>query len=1313
MKKENFTLKLNTPWRRLASLSILPVFLMLFAFNASAQCPLGCNNNLQISLDNDCSVTVTPDMILEGQGTDASCDYMVEILDANDNIIPGSPVVDGDYIGMTLKARVRNGLNSCWGYITIEDKLRPTIDCDDIDVTISCYETYNDVLPSASDNCGDVTVVAISNELDDMDCNAQWSAVRTIVYQAEDSSGNLSEPCTRTVYYERIGLEDLYFPQHFDGIDGRPTLSCEQFTSWDEDDAGYPHFNVVGAPSTDAAGLNTILPNNPTYCELNATFTDQVLPICESSFKVLRTYTVLDWCEAGAIRTENQIIKVVDHEGPEVTTLQDEEFAAQADPYTCLGTFQVPAPVVVNDCASWTYTVAYATPLEDGSAPANGIYYTENIYPNGPLGPDNGLYTITGLPLGTNWLRYTLTDDCGNVTEAFTEVEVVDNVPPVAICDEFTVVTLTSNGRAYIYAPTFDDGSYDNCSDIELHVRRMSDPCNQPDESTAFRDYVEFCCADVGQDVQVELRVREVNGGLTNSCMVTVHVQDKIDPVIECPDDRTVECSVFDIDGDYGSPEGNDNCDNYTITRLADIDNRDQCGVGIVTRRWRITDAGGRTDQCSQRIYVENSNPFNGNNINHLRWPANEDLTGCMNDNTDPSQTGEPIINAPDCSLVAWTHSDKVFNFQDGACFKILRTFTVIDWCQYDDNNTGGYSPGIWQHTQVIKLNNTVAPEFDNCNNYSACIYGDDCRGFVEMTQSATDDCAHLGEEDLVFSYAIDYFNDGSINATGSGNDASRTMDIGTHKITWTVEDKCGNQSICSQLVTVNDCKKPTPYCITDITTVVMPTTGMVQIWASDFDHGSFDNCPGELRFTFANGSTSMTFDCDDEGMNDIDIYVTDAAGNSDFCTTTINIQVNGGCEGARIAGQISTEVASNVGAVEVMLEDMESHDQRMFMTDETGHFQFFNIAEHSDYQISASKNDDHSNGVSTLDLVMIQRHILGFSEFTSPYKVIAADINNNNSVSAADVTELRKIILGIQDEFNNNKSWRFVDNSQVFAEIDQPWPYTEVIDVDDFISNDMDNNFVAIKIGDVNDSAESNATQEESEVRSAVSTDLVVMNQEYLAGERVEVPVTAENFESLLGMQFTLKFDESALEYTSVEAGSMNMTAANIGATLAERGEIAASWTKANGLTADKDEVLFTLVFRAKTNGNLSTLAITADQIKPETYTNTLEINSLNLTVRNAANEIASEMTLIQNKPNPFSDYTTISFNLPKAGEATLSIYDIRGAKVVNLTKSFERGQNNVEVNASQLNTKGGVYYYTLEYNGQVATKKMILLSK
>lgn len=64
----------------------------------------------------------------------------------------------------------------------------------------------------------------------------------------------------------------------------------------------------------------------------------------------------------------------------------------------------------------------------------------------------------------------------------------------------------------------------------------------------------------------------------------------------------------------------------------------------------------------------------------------------------------------------------------------------------------------------------------------------------------------------------------------------------------------CGNEATCSYIFKVLDKKKPTPYCISELTTVVMPTTGAIEIWAKDFDKGSGDNCPLTgcgLRFTF------------------------------------------------------------------------------------------------------------------------------------------------------------------------------------------------------------------------------------------------------------------------------------------------------------------------------------------------------------------------------------------------------------------------------------------------------------------------------
>ena len=85
MKLENFTLNTFARFGMVIRMSILPALLVVAQFSVSAQCPLACNNLVQVSMDDDCVVEVTPAMMLEGV-LPAGCSYAqysVRILGAN------------------------------------------------------------------------------------------------------------------------------------------------------------------------------------------------------------------------------------------------------------------------------------------------------------------------------------------------------------------------------------------------------------------------------------------------------------------------------------------------------------------------------------------------------------------------------------------------------------------------------------------------------------------------------------------------------------------------------------------------------------------------------------------------------------------------------------------------------------------------------------------------------------------------------------------------------------------------------------------------------------------------------------------------------------------------------------------------------------------------------------------------------------------------------------------------------------------------------------------------------------------------------
>ncbi|MBI5402707.1 MAG: T9SS type A sorting domain-containing protein [Ignavibacteriae bacterium] len=88
----------------------------------------------------------------------------------------------------------------------------------------------------------------------------------------------------------------------------------------------------------------------------------------------------------------------------------------------------------------------------------------------------------------------------------------------------------------------------------------------------------------------------------------------------------------------------------------------------------------------------------------------------------------------------------------------------------------------------------------------------------------------------------------------------------------------------------------------------------------------------------------------------------------------------------------------------------------------------------------------------------------------------------------------------------------------------------------------------------------------------------------------------------------------------------------------------------------------------------------------------------------------IPNEYSLKQNYPNPFNPVTKISFDLPKSGLVTLKIYDVVGREVKTLVNEVKNaGSYAVQFDGAAFSS--GTYFYRLESNNFVSTKKMVLI--
>jgi flagellar hook assembly protein FlgD len=99
-----------------------------------------------------------------------------------------------------------------------------------------------------------------------------------------------------------------------------------------------------------------------------------------------------------------------------------------------------------------------------------------------------------------------------------------------------------------------------------------------------------------------------------------------------------------------------------------------------------------------------------------------------------------------------------------------------------------------------------------------------------------------------------------------------------------------------------------------------------------------------------------------------------------------------------------------------------------------------------------------------------------------------------------------------------------------------------------------------------------------------------------------------------------------------------------------------------------------------------------------------------LALTVKETASEKTVSFALEQNYPNPFNPSTTIQFTLSRFDYVTLKVYSTLGEKVATLVaQNLSAGRHQVTWNAN--NITAGVYFYRLQTDDLVQTRKLVLL--
>lgn len=1433
MGKTNFTFVRPMSWA--ASLLVMA---FMFVAQATYAQSCGCQDQVNVTLGADCTLDLTLDMV--GAGDCSGADRVI----VNDGDANNGATIDcpGLYTYGIFDAS--NNL-ICWGEVLAEDKSAPEFEAE-VDIKgdpIECIY-IDDLLNNASsiDPTHPLYIgyVTFTDNCEDCGCDVDVKFFDNVVYEACPSSTDFGDEYFNATLTRKFTATDcngyttdysVTYDFYRPGLDDLTDPGDTDVQTCDAASEGYecPMPYWVGCFDLDGDSSNDLIYLDDLDCNYSVTTDVTEFPVCGGSgIKYECVITVFDWCAGESQEIKTYISKYTDALGPDFTGAAiDGEIGEMSDapsgaiaevstgPADCTAAFSTTLESLkaqfsfdLDDCDIAEYSVtiwSYGPEYVHGIPTGDTIWREENF-------PVIGSVTA-GIPVGQYAIDIEAFDGCYNSSSGYVYFEVVDPIAPVMKCDDDLNVTLSTGGYAKVYADDIDEGSWDNCALAGIDVRRETSS-----GYSAWGDYVEFGCDDLGAPVIVELRGTDASGN-TNICWMDLTIEDKVEPICAdlapvetyCDDENLADLTSFGLPATPFS-----NCSNITIEELAAIVDLDNCGFGTITRQYEAVKNAGtanevRSATCEQVITVVANYQY------WIKFPA--DQSASCGDNV--SIVGVSF-EENGCDLLAVSTTDERFYAtQDpNACYKIFRTYSVINWCEYDgealptvvgrdwdglngtnpsapsgdgnpgdedmyvivernmsdaeadrvvyydndadpsvgngsvpngltvadywwrvtedddawgnndndqgndaadDDDTRYGSFGYWQYTQHIVVYDDVDPELTVTGEDSFCSISSDltkCDGPVEFAISATDACTD-DTDDVTITVGLDVGNTGAVDADATANLVggvfSATYPQGTHRLVITANDGCGNFTTTEKVFSVVDCKSPAPICINGLSIELMPsevdsTGAAMAVWASDFLASPIYDCNGQgtdgevTKFSMnrAGGEvdsdqTGVTFNCLDAGsVVEVEVYAWDAVGNGDFCLTTVQVDDNmGSCssdESGGVAGAIATESSASVEGVEVQLSGARS---MMYMTDANGSFDFAGLQMGHDYTVTPQLDRHALNGVSTFDLVLISKHILGVDALDSPYKVIAADVNNSKSVSTLDLIHLRKLILNIDTEFSNNTSWRFVDASYNFNNPANPLAesFAEVKNINN-LDGEEEVDFVAIKVGDVNGSANV------AEVRSLAGTfHLNVAEQALKAGNEYTIDIDAADLNAVQGYQFTMNVVNA--EIVDVVAGIASEE--NFGV-FAKEGVITTSW---NGeATAG---TLFSVVVRATADVNVSeVLSVGSRYTAAEAYNTADEVMGVALNINGT--EATAANALFQNNPNPFQGETVIGFNLIDASEATITLQDVTGRILKVVEGDFNAGYNQVRLTATDLPSTG-VFYYTLEAGEFTATKKMIVV--
>jgi len=409
------------------------------------------------------------------------------------------------------------------------------------------------------------------------------------------------------------------------------------------------------------------------------------------------------------------------------------------------------------------------------------------------------------------------------------------------------------------------------------------------------------------------------------------------------------------------------------------------------------------------------------------------------------------------------------------------------------------------------------------------------------------------------------------------------------------------------------------------------------------------------------------------------------------------------------LSGQVLSALGDPVKNAEILVKDAVKTDTAM--TDNAGNFTYSALPG-SELWVAPFKANDQkvNNGITTLDIALLRRHVLGMLPISNTFDIISADVNNTKSLSTLDISIMRTVILGISNSFGG-ELWKFIPESFSFTDPQNPFPYDTLIHIGS-ANNRNDLNFTGVKLGDINGSWNHTVAR----INHNQVVELLIDEHNAHENEEVLIPIRVKDFHKLIGYQFTLNWDPNVLQFLGIEDNPLQ---AFFSDHQASQGQLTFAWDEPSGkeLSLPDHSEMIQLRFKVTGSDNEETILQINSDITPmlayNTYLEELKVIPTNGRLKIQQLNAPLQFKLYPNYPNPLENQTTFRFDLPEANLVTIKIYNSVGQIVDHIDQYFEAGMQQMQWDynlRTGSNLKNGLYYYQIVAGENKKTSRMII---